>query len=379
MHPQPRLIGSEIYRLSSYGPKHPLAIPRVSTVIDLARALGWLPDCAYIDSPVANDDELARFHDPSYVAAVKAAEKAQKVTPDVRARHNLGKIEAPVFGEMFRRPATASGASIHAAELTLDGGIIYSPASGTHHARPDKASGFCFFNDPVLGLLRWLDLGLDRIFYVDIDAHRGDGVEAAFADDPRVLTLSVHEADRWPGSGEACDLSGFARNIAVPAGFNDREMAYVLDHAVRPLADWFRPQAIMLQAGADALADDPLSKLTLSNQAHWRVVKALREVTSRLIVTGGGGYNPWAVGRCWTGIWAALNDFEVPDRLPAAAAAVLEALSWHRAAGRNPPSHWFTTLADLPNDAPVRPAVEDAVTAAMARRARVRAALRRTA
>ena len=162
MKRRPLFIGGEVYRRPSFGPRHPLAIPRVSTVIDLARALGWLPDDAYIDSPRATADQLARFHDPDYIAAVMVAEARQHVTAETRARYNLDTIEAPVYGDMFRRPATACGASIRAAELVRHAGVVYSPASGTHHGRPDRASGFCFFNDPVLGLLRLLDLGVER-------------------------------------------------------------------------------------------------------------------------------------------------------------------------------------------------------------------------
>ena len=126
-------------------------------------------------------------------------------TPERRARYQLGKIDNPIFPEVFRRPATAAGGSILAAELLAEGGIVYSPAGGTHHGRPDRASGFCYFNDPVLGILAMLDRGLERIFYVDIDAHHGDGVQDAFADDDRVLTVSVHEGARWPYTGAADD------------------------------------------------------------------------------------------------------------------------------------------------------------------------------
>lgn len=355
MAAQPWFIGSDIYRRTSIGRRHPLAIPRVSAVIDLCRALGWLGDDAYVDSPVATPGELARFHDRAYIDAVRAAEAAQAVTPEQRSRYNLGTIEAPVHDAMFRRPATAAGAAILAAELVADGGLVYTPASGTHHGRRARASGYCLFNDPVLGLLRLLDLGLERVLYVDIDAHHGDGVEAAFAEDSRVLTVSVHEAGRWPGTGAVDErAAGMARNLPVPAGFNDDEMAHVVEHAIVPLAERFRPQAIMLQGGADSLHDDPMSGLGLSNRAHWAVVRALKPLSPRLIVTGGGGYNPWAVARCWAGVWAALTGRSVPERLPGAAEAVLRGLSWHRAAGRNPPEQWFTTLADRPRAGPVR-------------------------
>jgi len=219
---RPVYIGSEIYRRSTYGSRHPLAIPRVSTVTDLVRALGWLDDGAYLDSPRATPDQLTRFHTPAYVDAVMRAERDQALSRVERERFNIGVNGNSIYGEIFRRPATACG--------------------------------FCYFNDPALGMLAMLDGGLTRIAYVDIDAHHGDGVQDAFADDPRVLTVSVHEQGRWPGTGDAEDRAGgAARNIPVPPGFNDSEFRFVLETAILPLVQGFEPEAIVVQCGADAL------------------------------------------------------------------------------------------------------------------------------
>ncbi len=365
MEVTPLFIGSEIYRQSSYGKRHPLAIPRVSTAIDLARAMGWLPDDRYIDSPMATPEQLARFHDPDYIRALQDAERDQRLDAKRRARYHLGKIDNPIFPEIFRRPATAAGASILAAELLADGGVVYSPAGGTHHGRPDRASGFCYFNDPVLAILGMLDRGLQRIYYVDVDAHHGDGVEDAFAGDDRVLTVSVHEGGRWPYTGAAEERAGgLARNLPVPEDFNDSEMDEILERVLVPLGRAFRPEAVVLQCGADALAEDPLSRLSLSNNVLWHVVKAISQLSPRCLVLGGGGYNPWTVGRCWAGVWAVLNGIDPPEAAPAAE-PVLRALSWHRAAGRNPPCEWLTTIADRPRPGPVRPAIFEVIESAL--------------
>lgn len=368
----PRFIGSEIYRRSTYGSRHPLAIPRVSTVMDLCRALDWLPDEVYLDSPRATPTQLTRFHDPAYVAAVQEVELRQGAAPEVRERFNLGRNGNPIFPEIFRRPATAAGGAILAGTLLATPGTIYHPAGGTHHGRADRASGFCYFNDPVLAILTMLDGGLDRVLYLDVDAHHGDGVQDAFHDDFRVLTVSVHEAGRWPmgpdgtGSGALADRAdGLARNLPVPAGFNDSEMAFVLEAGLLPLAEDFGPEAVVLQCGADALEDDPLSRLSLSNRALWSVVAAVRRLAPRVLVLGGGGYNPWSVGRCWTGVWATLNDRAIPDRLPPVAEAVLRRLEWRHSRGRNPPEAWFTTLADTYRPGPVRAEVRAAVAAVL--------------
>lgn len=351
----PLLIGSEIYRASSYGPKHPLAIPRVSTTLDLIRALGWLDPGRYRESPMATVAELTRFHDPGYIAALRRAEAAQAVAPEDRARYRIGADGNPIFREVFRRPATSAGGVLLAAELTRAGGVVHVPGGGTHHGRPDRASGFCFVNDAVLGLLAWLDQGLTRILYLDVDAHHGDGVQDAFHDDPRVLTVSIHEAGRWPFTGAAEDCAGGqALNLPVPAGFHDAEMRALREALIEPLIARWRPEAIMLQCGADGLLEDPLSRLALSNNAHRDLVAALRDAAPRLIVLGGGGYNPWSVARCWALVWAELNGAAPPLTLPPEAEAVLRRLAFRRAAGRRPEAHWFTTLLDPPREGPVR-------------------------
>nr|WP_305123460.1 acetoin utilization protein AcuC [Roseomonas sp. GC11] len=349
------LVGSEIYRRSTYGPKHPLAIPRVSTALDLIRALGWLDPARYHDSPVATPAQLTRFHAPAYIAALQQAEARGQATPEMRERFHIGARGNPVYAEIFRRPATSAGGVLLAARLTAAGGTVHVPGGGTHHGQPDRASGFCYVNDAALGLLSWLDQGLENLLYLDIDAHHGDGVQDAFRDDPRVFTVSVHEAGRWPFTGTLEDRAGgHARNLPVPQGLNDSEFLYLLNHALLPLIRQRRPQAIMLQCGADALEEDPLAKLSLSNNAHWAAVRAVMGLAPRLIVLGGGGYNPWSVARCWAGVWGVLNRYEPPGRLPPAAEAVLRGLTYHRAAGRNPPESWFTTLRDPPRPGPVR-------------------------
>ena len=358
--PRPLYIGHEIYRHSTYGASHPLAIPRVSSCTDLIRAMGWLESAQYREAPIASVAALTRFHDADYLAALQRAERQQSVSEADRARYGIGAEGNPVYAEIFRRPATSAGGVMLAARLTAAaGGVVHCPGGGTHHGRPARASGFCYLNDPVLGLLTWLDAGLQRLVYLDLDAHHGDGVQDAFQDDPRVLTISVHEAGRWPRTGLATDRAGgAARNFPVPQGFHDGELRWLLDHAILPLIAAHRPQAILLQSGADALEEDPLARLGLSNTAYWAAVQAIRPLAPRLVVVGGGGYNPYTVARCWAGIWATLNDIAIPDATNAAAEAVLRALVYNRAAGRNPPAHWFTTMRDAPREGMVRDEVK---------------------
>ncbi|WP_406565970.1 acetoin utilization protein AcuC [Allitabrizicola rongguiensis] len=352
----PLLIGSEIYRRSSYGGQHPLRIPRVSTVMDLTRALGWLPPARFRQSPRAKPAALSLFHDPAYIAALQAAEARGHALPD-DSRFGLGTVANPVFPEVFRRPATSAGGAMLAAELLRDAGVIYVPAGGTHHGLPARANGFCYTNDPVLAMLVLRRVGARRIAYVDIDAHHCDGVEEAFAGDPETLLISIHEEGRWPFTGHLEDEGvGNCFNLPVPRGFNDSEMRAALEGLILPRVTGFRPDAIVLQCGADALLEDPLSRLALSNNAHWSVVAALRPVAPRYLVLGGGGYDPWSVGRCWTGVWATLTGDEIPDLLPREAQAVLATLPRFR--GRpEPQEHMLTTLRDAPREGPVRPEI----------------------
>ena len=369
MTQSPRFIGSEIYRHSSYGAWHPLRVPRVSTVMDLARALGWLPPAQFVLSPRAKPAALYGFHTPAYVAALQAAEAAQAVSDEVRARHGLGTPSNPVFPEMYRRPATSAGAALLAGELVKGGGIVYTPAGGTHHGMPDRANGFCYLNDPVLAIQSLRRNGAARIAYVDIDAHHPDGVEVAFENDPQTMLVSVHEENRWPRKGALADRGlGQVYNLPVPAGFNDSEMALVRDQLILPAVAAFRPDAIVLQCGADAVTEDPQSRMALSNNAHWAIAAALMGMAPRYVVLGGGGYNPWSVGRCWTGVWAVLNGHEVPDVLPSAAQDVLGALVWEgQVRVKVPPQHWITTLRDPPRAGPVSDAVRDRLATLIAR------------
>ncbi|MET4130352.1 acetoin utilization protein AcuC [Roseovarius sp. MBR-6] len=366
----PVFIGSEIYRGSSYGARHPLSIPRVPTVIDLCRALGWLPDAQYLNSPRARPEALLAFHTPDYIAALQRAETEGRVTEATRARHHLGTLSNPVFPEMFRRPATAAGGSILAADLLARGGAIYNPGGGTHHGMADHAGGFCYLNDPVLAIKALLAQGLTRIAYVDIDAHHCDGVAAAFHGESRVLMISTHEAGRWPFTGGLEDRAGGqAINLPLPRGTNDSGFAMALHEVILPAVQALRAQAIVLQCGADAVTEDPLSRLCLSNNAHWQAVALLRPLSPRFLVLGGGGYNPWTVGRVWAGVWATLNGFEIPERLPERARAILAALTWPRRPAIPP-----DTLVDTLRDAPREGAVDDPLRAAIAHlRARGRA------
>jgi acetoin utilization protein AcuC len=357
----PLFVGSEIYRRSSFGKAHPLRVARVSTVMDLARALGWLPQAQFRTSPRAKPAALALWHEADYITALQAAEGLGEATPEMRMRFHFGTLANPVFPEVFRRPATGAGGVMLAAELLAQTpGVIHVPGGGTHHGLPGRANGFCYLNDVVLGIKVLQRAGLTRIAYVDLDAHHCDGVELAFSGDPGVRMISVHEERRWPFTGALTDTAGgSAFNLPVPKGYNDSEARAVLDALILPRVDAFAPQALVLQCGADSLAEDPLSRLALSNRAYLEAVRALIPLSPRVLVLGGGGYNPWSVGRLWTAIWGVISGQDLPDRLSDPAQAVLGRLGWGGGGRPAPDGHMLTTLLDAPREGPVRTEIRD--------------------
>ena len=355
----PVFVGHDIYRQAAYGSHHPLAIPRVETATDLCRALGWLGEGEFRSSPFATERQLARFHTPDYIEALRLGSHA---SPEARRRHALGTMENPLFPGLFERASASVGGSMRAAGLALEGRVAFHPAGGTHHGRPDRASGFCYFNDPVFAILTLLDAGLERVLYVDLDAHHGDGVQDAFESDARVHTLSIHEHGRWPHTGAAGDVGGGrSRNLPVPRGFNDSELLFLVDEIVLPLADRVRPEAVVLTCGADALEGDPLSAMALSNVTLWSVVERLSRLAPAAVVLGGGGYNPWTVARYWAGLWGRLSGKCIPASLPPAAQAVLQPLSCDLIDEEDVRDTWRTTLADAANPGAVRKEIHELV------------------
>ena len=348
-------VASDFCRRPGFGSHHPLSIPRVSAVLELCTHLGWVDAAELRTSRVASVAELTMFHEAAYVEALRASDAAGCVAPEVRERHGFGNFENPLFPGVFERAATAVGGSILAAELALQGRVAFHPAGGTHHGRRGRASGFCYFNDPVFAIRRLLAADVARVLYVDLDAHHGDGVQEAFLDEPRVRVVSIHEQGRWPYSGAADDVGhGWACNLPVPAGFNDSELEFLLDAVLLPLATAFAPEAVVVTCGTDALAGDPLSGLALSNLALWEAVERVIGDTGPAVVLGGGGYNPWTLARCWTGLWGRLSGRQVPAQLPAGALAVLRSLQCDLVDDDDVEDAWLTGLSDAPRPGPVR-------------------------
>lgn len=326
---KPLWVGHPVFSDPAYGGKHPLSIPRLQNVLPLISALDLDQDPRqFVVAPIASPAQLQRYHTIDYVQYVLGCETQPRDIEKIR-RYNVGTAENPVFPGLLTRAGAACGGAIAAAEALAESesGLIFCPGSGAHHAGQHKASSFCYFNDPVLALLKMQDHGLKRIAYVDIDAHPGDGVEKPFRGFADILTMSLHQAYGQNHRDHVIDPKSGRVNIVMPSGAGDDAYQQVMDAVVLPVLTQFKPEAIVLQAGCDAIAEDPLSTLSMSNSQYWQMIDTIRDQAPRVLVTGGGGYHPWSVARAWTGAWATLNDVDPHIMLPHSAQRVLAQIS----------------------------------------------------
>ncbi len=301
--------------IPAFGFNHPLNIVRHAAVLDLLGILGWLDTADFRESKPASVEQLLQFHDHAYIRALQYANATGSVAPDVRERYQVGTFENPLFPGFFERASMTVGGSILAAELAAAGHVVFHPTGGTHHGRADRASGFCYLNDPVFAIMTMLRQGSERVMYLDFDAHHGDGVEDAFYEEPRVTTVSIHEQHRWPFSGTHSHPHAGAFNFSVPPELNDSEFDYLVQNAVLPLFEAKDVDALVICCGADCLAGDPLSQMKLTNVALWDAVDQLIALNVPIVVLGGGGYNPWTVTRYWAGLWGRISGQEIPAEL----------------------------------------------------------------
>ena len=343
---QPLFVCSDIYRETGYQPPHPLSIERIGPVMDICKLLGWLDESNWRESPQATFEQLTMFHDSDYVTAVRSVSQTGAVSVEWREKYRLGTMENPVFRRLWERASTSVGGSVLAAQLAMDGRIVYHPAGGTHHGRKDRASGFCYFNDPVFAMREFLGAGLGRVAYLDLDAHHGDGVEAAFVNDERTLCISVHEQARWPHTGQ--HHLAHALNFPVRRGFDDEDLEQLMNSAVLPALSRFQPDALVITCGADVLAGDPLSGMQLSNVALWNAVGNTAAHSPRTVVLGGGGYNPWTTVRCWSGLWGYLNNRNMPVGLPPRVRSILARFECDLVDDDERKEEWIDRLDDTP-------------------------------
>jgi len=335
----PALAGFEL------ASEHPFKPLRYELTYDLLRASGVLGDDEVVAPRALDEAALLAVHDERYVRAVKAASAAAKVTaaappaaevhgqlsPGLLASHGLGSSDNPIFAGMHEMILGVCAATVTAIDLVASGQALRATnfAGGLHHALRAKASGFCVYNDIAVGIRRAVDRYGLRVAYVDLDAHHGDGVQWLFYDDPNVMTISLHESGRYlfPGTGHTYETGqgagrGSAVNLPLEPFTEDDSYLASFDRVVPRALESFKPDLIVLQAGADTHRHDPLADLALSlagmSTSYQRVVE-LADLHSegRLVVTGGGGYDPYrTVPRAWALAWSALSGRALPLELP---------------------------------------------------------------
>jgi acetoin utilization protein AcuC len=349
--------------------EHPLDPRRVELTIALARELKILdrPGVRVIKPTPADDAALTRVHRPDYLAAVRAAPH-----DPFFSGYGFGTADNPVFDHMHEASALVAGATIAAAEAVWRGEARHAVnvAGGLHHAMPARASGFCVYNDPAVAIARLLDLGAERIAYVDIDVHHGDGVQHMFYDDPRVLTISLHETPLtlFPGTGFPDETGGpgaegSAVNIALPPGTGDRAWLRAFHAVVPSVLRAFRPQLLFSQCGADSHRLDPLADLRLTVDGQRAAHIAMRDLAEELcegrwVATGGGGYAlVEVVPRAWTHLLATVTGDPLDPLTPTPP-------GWRELAARRLPGHEIPLRMTDDGDVTFntwQPASEDAV------------------
>ena len=343
-------LGSDIFRHSIYGHQHPLNIARVWPVIDLLRSENLLEKAHYKAVPIASIKELSLYHDEGYVRALFQAQTQQSLPDDMRDIYNIGKGANPIFREVYDRPATAAKASMIGAEMLVTGkaDYVFNPSGGTHHGQKDKAFGFCFVNDPAIALITMRRLTDKKILYLDIDAHHCDGVQDWLSHDENMRIISIHQQGAWPRTGADEDRGhGYARNYNLAEGAGDAELLSLMRHQIADEIESFKPDYLILQAGADGHKYDPQSRLHYSLQGYWQAIELALGYHLPTLILGGGGYNPYLTAKAWAGIWYLLRNVSPYDKtLNDTSQKLLKGLDWFHRLGRNPPENWFTHLYD---------------------------------
>ena len=359
MSTQACAIWGEDFTKYDFGVGHPMAPVRLDLTARLCRSLGILDLVEVVDVDVAPDEVLETVHDPEYIGAVRAISADPSLAD---GRWGIGTDDVPAFAGVHEASARIVAGTVEAARRVWAGeaehGVNFT--GGMHHAMRDRAAGFCIYND-IGAAIQWLlDHGVERVAYVDVDVHHGDGVEALFYDDPRVLTVSIHESGRtlFPGTGWPADTGGegaegTAVNVALPPGVVDGPWLRAITSVAVPVVRAFTPQVLITQHGCDTHRQDPLAHMAVSvdaqRQAAVNLHRLAHEVAGgRWVAVGGGGYDVLsAVPRAWTHLTAIAAHHPVAGSTP-----VPEEWRDHleRVAGRRGPE----TMGDIPDkDLPI--------------------------
>lgn len=330
------LIYSPLFDSFNFGIDHPFKIQRNRLAYDLLEAYGLLnlPGMEIRECRPANEEMLLSYHDPAYVDRLKEFSNSEEARADFR--YGLGDADCPVFRGLFEYAALGVGATFEAVRLVEENGFdaAFNMNGGWHHAHRAKASGFSYLNDAVVAI-NWLVGRGRRVFYLDIDAHHGDGVQEAYYDTDQVLTLSIHESGIYfyPGTGfetetgEGCG-KGYCVNVPLLAHTDDAIYMKAFDEVAYPLIAAFNPDIIVTQIGADTFRTDPLTNLEITTHSYSEILRKIKRLKIPWVALGGGGYDLMNTARAWTLAWAVMNDVTLDPRLPPAFVNMIEPLGY---------------------------------------------------
>lgn len=318
------LVFNKDFSHHSYGANHPLKVERLQLTMDLISAYGLFdgsePD--WVEAPEADEQDLLLIHSPKYLQILKEANDGK--APSGGWKYGLGSGDNPVFPGLYDWSLLVTGATLECVRQIREENrkIAFNIAGGLHHAMKSRAAGFCYLNDPAVGIAKMVKDGL-RVVYLDVDVHHGDGVEAAFYDTDQVLTISLHQHGHtlFPGTGFPDEMGkgkgrGYAVNVPLAPGTDDDLYLSVFIEVVPPLVRAYNPDVLVTQLGVDSLTTDPLATMNLTVNGFSKLIEEMKSWDLKWVALGGGGYNMMNVARAWTQAWATMRGIQLPDDLP---------------------------------------------------------------
>lgn len=316
-------IHSEQVERYHYPPQVPFKTERAGQTKAILSSMGYYTGHGRSEvAPIgAATEQLRQFHTAEYLETLRRVSAGNLEPADLFM--GLGREDCPVFPDLFDYAVLAAGATITGARLILDSGydVVFNPSGGFHHAETEKAGGFCYINDVVLGCRALVDAG-KRVFCLDLDAHHGNGTQAAFYDDPRVFTASLHESGTtlYPWGGAETEIGegpgkGYNLNMPFPAGTDDDTYLAAFRQVIPPLISAFAPDVIVLEIGMDILSVDPLTHLGMTNNVVADILPLVQQYEKPILAVGGGGYSPEDTARGWALAWCVLNRIQMEEDL----------------------------------------------------------------
>ena len=325
------LIYSDELSRVEYTSSHPFKPVRAKQLMDLLDrySLIFEEDQEIVKHEPLEEELLYLYHTHEYIEALKNCDKGD--FDPVLFQYGLGTHDNPIFPGVYEYSLLAAGGTVQGARLLLGGDtrFVFNPNGGLHHAMSDHAEGFCYVNDIVIAIRELLNHGM-RVAYIDIDVHHGDGVQDAFYEENRVLTVSMHESGHtlFPGGGFENEMGkgdglGYTLNVPLLEHSDDEVFVHAYEHIVGPRVERFKPDIVCIQIGGDAHREDPLGHLNITSNGYSRVLSSINDKSDRILATGGGGYNMFKTAALWALAWATFCGIEPRDQFAGAVGGMM--------------------------------------------------------